>query len=429
MIATTIFLLLGTLALSIPVAASLGVLAFALMWFFAPVPLDLMIGEVSWQSMSSESLVAIPFFILLGEILLRAGIAERMYAALVQWLSWLPGGTMHANIGACALFAASSGSSVATAATIGTVSASEIEKHGYDPRLFLGSLAAGGTLGILIPPSVAMIVYGALTETSIPRLYMAGMLPGVVLAVSFMLLIAGICLLWPTAGGRPVATTWARRLRVLPDLIPPLLIFGLVVLTIYAGIATPTEAAAFGVVGALGLAGMHRRLTITMLADAFEGTMRTTAMVTAIIMTALLLNFVMTFLGISRQIVDVVLALDLSPTMLMVAIVLFYLVLGCFMEGFSILLVTVPIIVPIVVSLGYDSIWFGIVLTLLLEAALITPPIGMNLYVVHGVRKGGSLNDVIVGSLPFVAVIFLMILILIAFPGLALWLPSIAFDS
>ena len=429
MIATTIFLLLGTLALSIPVAASLGVLAFALMWFFAPVPLDLMIGEVSWQSMSSESLVAIPFFILLGEILLRAGIAERMYAALVQWLSWLPGGTMHANIGACALFAASSGSSVATAATIGTVSASEIEKHGYDPRLFLGSLAAGGTLGILIPPSVAMIVYGALTETSIPRLYMAGMLPGVVLAVLFMLLIAGICLLWPAAGGKPVATTWARRMRVLPDLIPPLLIFGLVVLTIYAGIATPTEAAAFGVVGALGLAAMHRRLTITMLADAFEGTMRTTAMVTAIIMTALLLNFVMTFLGISRQIVDVVLALDLSPTMLMVAIVLFYLVLGCFMEGFSILLVTVPIIVPIVVSLGYDSIWFGIVLTLLLEAALITPPIGMNLYVVHGVRKGGSLNDVIVGSLPFVAIIFLMILILIVFPGLALWLPSIAFDS
>ncbi|MBZ0163596.1 MAG: TRAP transporter large permease subunit [Notoacmeibacter sp.] len=429
MIATTVLMLLGTLALSISVAASLGVLAFLLMWVFTPVPLDLMIGEVGWQSMSSDTLVAIPFFILLGEILLRAGIAERMYAALVEWLSWLPGGTIHANIGACALFAASSGSSVATAATIGTVSAPEIEKHGYSPRLFLGSLAAGGTLGILIPPSVSLIVYGALTETSIPRLYMAGMLPGIVLAGLFMLLIAGVCIVRPSAGGRPVETSWSRRLRAVPDLFPPLFIFGLVVVTIYVGIATPTEAAAFGVVGALGLAASHRRLTVAMLTDAIEGTMRTTAMVTAIIMTALLLNFVMTFLGISRQIVDIVVALDLSPTFLMIAIVIFYLVLGCFMEGFSILLVTVPIIVPIVVSLGYDSIWFGIVLTLLLEAALITPPIGMNLYVVQGVRKNGPLSDVIVGSIPFAAVIFLMILILMAFPELALWLPSIAFDS
>ncbi len=429
MIASTIILLLGTLALSVSVAASLGVLAYALIWFFTDVPLDRMIGEIAWQSMSSETLVAIPFFILLGEILLRAGIAERMYAALVEWLSWLPGGTMHANIGACALFAASSGSSVATAATIGTVSAPEIEKHGYSPRLFLGSLAAGGTLGILIPPSVSLIVYGALTETSIPRLYMAGMLPGIVLAVLFMALIAGSCLIRPKAGGTPIKTTWARRIRAVPDLFPPLLIFALVVITIYVGIATPTEAAAFGVVGALGLAATHKKLTVSMLGEAIEGTMRTTAMVTAIIMTALILNFVMTFLGISRQIVDVVVSLDLSPVLLMLAIVVFYLVLGCFMEGFSILLVTVPIIVPIVTSLGYDPIWFGIVLTLLLEAALITPPIGMNLYVVQGVRGDGPLSDVILGSIPFVTVIFVMILILLVFPDLALWLPSLAFES
>lgn len=428
MITATISVLLGTLALSVPVAASLAVVAFVLMWFFTSAPLGTMVGEVSWQSMSSDTLVAIPFFILLGEILLRAGIAERMYAALVEWLSWLPGGTMHANIGACALFAASSGSSVATAATIGTVSVPEIEKHGYSTRLFLGSLTAGGTLGILIPPSVSFIVYGALTETSIPRLYMAGMLPGIVLAALFMLLIAGVCIARPAAGGKPIETSWARRVRTIPDLFPPLFIFALVVLTIYAGIATPTEAAAFGVMGALGLAALHGRVTVAMLTDAIEGTMRTTAMVTAIIMTALLLNFVMTFLGISRQIVDIVVALDLSPTVLMMAIVAFYLVLGCFMEGFSILLVTVPIIVPIVVSLGYDPIWFGVVLTLLLEAALITPPIGMNLYVVQGVRKEGPLSDVIVGSIPFVGIIFLMILILMAFPQLALWLPSIAFN-
>jgi len=236
MITATISVLLGTLALSVPVAASLAVVAFVLMWFFTSAPLGTMVGEVSWQSMSSDTLVAIPFFILLGEILLRAGIAERMYAALVEWLSWLPGGTMHANIGACALFAASSGSSVATAATIGTVSVPEIEKHGYSTRLFLGSLTAGGTLGILIPPSVSFIVYGALTETSIPRLYMAGMLPGIVLAALFMLLIAGVCIARPAAGGKPIETSWARRVRTIPDLFPPLFIFALVVLTIYAGI-------------------------------------------------------------------------------------------------------------------------------------------------------------------------------------------------
>jgi tripartite ATP-independent transporter DctM subunit len=379
--------------------------------------------------MSSDTLVTIPFFILLGELLLRAGIAEKMYAALVEWLSWLPGGTMQANIGACALFAASSGSSVATAATIGTVSIPEIGRRGYDPRLFLGTLTAGGTLGILIPPSVALIVYGVLTETSIPRLYLAGIIPGLGLALLFMLFIAGVCLARPEAGGVPVTTSWARRLRLLPDLAPPIFIFGIVVVTIYAGVATPTEAAAFGVVAALGLAAQHGRLTIAMLSEAIEGTMRTTAMVTAIILTAMLLNFVMTFLGISREIVGTVLRLELSPLMLMFAIVVFYLVLGCFMEGFSIVLVTVPIIAPIVVSLGYDPIWFGIVLTLLLEVALITPPVGVNLYVIQGVRPGGPFGDVIMGSLPFVAVILVMIALLIAFPQIALWLPSTMYKS
>lgn len=374
MISITIFLLLGLLAMSISVAVSLGLLAGILAKLYTAVPLERMIGEMAWQSLSSESLVAIPFFILLGEILLRSGIAERMYAALVQWLSWLPGGTMHANIGACSLFAASSGSSVATAATIGTVSLPEIEKRGYNERLFLGTLAAGGTLGILIPPSVALIIYGVLTETSIPRLYLAGMIPGVVLALLFMIFIAAVSLVWKGAGGHRIETSWHLRNRALPDLVPPLFIFSVVVLTIYAGIATPTEAAAFGVVAALGLAFGKGRLSINMLQEAIEGTMRTTAMVVAIILTALLLNFVLTFLGISEAITDSVVDLNLRPVMFMLVIVAFYLVLGCFMEGFSIVLITVPIIVPLVTAMGFDPIWFGIVLTLLLEAALITPP-------------------------------------------------------
>lgn len=427
MILTTIILLLVVLALSVSVTAGLAILAAVLTKLYTVVPLERMIGEVAWQAMNSDSLVAIPFFILLGEIMLRSGIAEKMYAALVEWLSWLPGGTMHANIGACSLFAATSGSSVATAATIGTVSMPEIKKRGYNERLFLGTLAAGGTLGILIPPSVALILYGVLTETSIPRLYMAGMIPGVVLALLFMAFIAGYSILVPAAGGQKVMTSWSRRFWVLPDLLPPLFIFCVVVLTIYAGIATPTEAAAFGVVAALGLTLARGKLSFEMLKSALEGTMRTTAMVVAIILTALLLNFVLTFLGISAAIVSSVSGLDLNPVTFMLAIVAFYLVLGCFMEGFSIMLITVPIIAPLVVAMGYDPVWFGIVLTLLLEAALITPPIGVNLYVVQGVRKDGSIMDVIIGATPFVAIIFAMILLLMAVPGIALWLPDTVF--
>ena len=424
MIAFTLILLLTLLALSVSVTAALGILSFSLAIFFTPIPLDRMLGDVAWQSMASETLVAIPFFVLLGEILVRSGVAERMYAALVEWLSWLPGGTMHANIGACALFAATSGSSVATAATIGTVSIPEIKRQGYGERLFLGSLAAGGTLGILIPPSIIFIIYGVLTETSIPRLYLAGMIPGVTLELLFMITIAGICLWQPAMGGKPHVTNWSRRISLLPDLVPPILIFAAVVLTIYIGIATPTEAAAFGVVAALALAARVKRLNLSMLKEVTEGTMRTTAMVVAIILTSTILNFVLTFLGISKAITAFVIGLEISPIGLMLILIVFYLILGCFLEGMSIMLITVPIIVPLVVAAGYDTIWFGVIMTLLLEAALITPPIGVNLFVVQSVRGRGPLVDVMIGAAPFVGTIFVMILLLIAFPGLALWLPN-----
>ncbi|WP_019169977.1 TRAP transporter large permease [Pseudaminobacter salicylatoxidans] len=428
MITFGLILLLALLALSVSVTAALGLLSFSLAIFFTPIPLDRMLGDVAWQSMASESLVAIPFFVLLGEVMVRSGLAERMYAALVEWLSWLPGGTMHANIGACALFAATSGSSVATAATIGTVSIPEIKRRGYGERLFLGSLAAGGTLGILIPPSIILIIYGVLTDTSIPRLYLAGTIPGLALAAMFMLTIVVACWLRPSMAGTPPVTNWSRRIGVLPDLLPPLFIFGLVVLTIYAGIATPTEAAAFGVVGALGLALRAGTLKLKMLQAVVEGTMRTTAMVVAIVLTSTILNFVLTFLGISKSITGFIHGLDIGPLTLMLILVVFYLVLGCFLEGMSIMLITVPIIVPVVVAAGYDTIWFGVVMTLLLEAALITPPVGVNLFVVQSVRGRGSLADVMIGAAPFVLTIMLMIGLLLAFPGIALWLPSWAYQ-
>ena len=220
------------------------------------LPLSLAMGEIAWGTSNNFLLVAIPFFVLLGEILLRSGMAERMYNALVLWVPWLPGGLMHSNIAACAMFAATSGSSVATAATIGTVALGEVEKRGYSERLFLGTIAAGGTLGILIPPSINMIVYGVLTDTSIPKLYLAGFIPGIILASLFSLTVLIICLIRPQLGGKPTSASWAQRIAALPDLLPPLIIFLAVIGSIYAGWATATESAALGV----HRGARHRRL-------------------------------------------------------------------------------------------------------------------------------------------------------------------------
>ena len=425
MLGTTLTVLLVLIALSVPIAAVLGVLALALGQFFSVMPLHLALGDVMWENGIEFLLIAIPLFILMGEILLRSGIAERMYGALAQWLSWLPGGLMHSNVGSCALFAATSGSSVATAATIGTVALPEVDRHRYNERLFVGTLAAGGTLGILIPPSINLIIYGLLTDTSVPQLYLAGFVPGLLLAVLFMATVVVACLFRRGWGGTPIETSWARRVRSLVHLLPPLGIFLVVVGSIYAGLATPTEAASLGVVASLGLAALTRSLSIEMLRRAVEGTMRTTAMVMLIILAAIFLNFVLAAIGLTQALSQFVLELGLTPMQTLLVVIAFYLVLGCFMETLSMLLTTTPLIVPIIVSLGFDPVWFGILMMVMLETALITPPIGVNLYVVQGVRGRGSMNDVITGTLPFVATMFVMIALLVLFPGLALWLPEI----
>ncbi len=411
-------------AAAVPVAAVLGILSLALDEIFLDGRRSLMIGDFIWVQSNEYILVAIPMFILLGEIMLRAGIAVRMYNAVIQWLSWLPGGLMHANIGTSAIFAASSGSSVATAATVGTVSYPEIEKRQYNERLFLGSLAAGGTLGILIPPSIILILYGLLTDSSVPELYLAGIIPGLILAVIFILVILVSCLYRKDWGGTKVETSWSARIRCLPDLIPPLLLFIAVVGSIYAGVATPTEAASVGVVLALIIAAINRSLSVSMLRDAFEGTMRTSAMIMLIILAAIFLNFILGFLGVTKAILEAISVLGLSPMETMLMIIGFYIVLGMFMETFSMMLTTVPVVFPIVIEMGFDPIWFGILITVLMETALITPPIGVNLYVVHGIRsRGGNFNDVSIGALPFVIAMFIMVALLLIYPQLAVWLP------
>ncbi|NNM74036.1 TRAP transporter large permease subunit [Enterovirga aerilata] len=425
MLGTTLLILIVLLALAIPVAAALGVLGLILERLYSTMPLSLAMGEVAWSAGRDFLLVSIPMFILLGEILLRSGVAERMYAALATWLSWLPGGLMHSNVGACAVFAATSGSSVATAATVGTVALPLVRTHGYNERLFLGTLAAGGTLGILIPPSINMIIYAVLTDTSIPKLYLAGIIPGLGLAGLFMVIVAIACMIRPEWGGTRIRASWGERLASLPHLLPPLFIFLVVVGSIYAGLATPTEAASLGVVAALVLAAFYRRLSLAMLVEVFENTMRTTAMIMLIIVAAYFLNFVITGIGLTSLITGAVASLGLSKWGMLVAMVVFYLVLGCFMETLSMMITTIPIIAPVMVALGFDPIWLGIIIVILIEAALITPPVGLNLYVVQSLRSGGSLNDVIAGSLPFVIAMIALIVLLAIFPGLALWLPSL----
>lgn len=425
MIAMALLTLLGLMALAIPVAASMGVLGLVLGHFYSFLPVSKVAGEIAWTSSNEFLLVSLPLFVMLGELLLRSGLAERMYEALGRWLSWLPGGLMHSNVAACALFAATSGSSVATAATVGTVALPQAKRFGYNERLFLGSLAAGGTLGILIPPSINMIVYAVLTNTSVPRLYLAGILPGLLLALGFMGVIALACLLKPTWGGQRVRATLASCLAGLVHLVPPVGVFLVVVGSIYAGIATPTEAASLGVVAGLALAAWNRSLSLNMLKDVLLGTMRSTGMIMLIIVAAYFLNFVMSATGLTTRLTDSIQGLGLSQWEMLLAVVIFYLVLGCFMETLSMMITTVPVLAPVMQAMGFDMVWFGIVVVVLVEVALITPPVGLNLFVVHNLRKSGSMNDVIVGVLPFLAAMAVLLLLLAAFPGLALWLPSV----
>lgn len=424
MIATALTLLILLVGLSIPVGAALGVLGLTLDPLFSMLPLSRALGEISWNSNNEFLLVAIPLFILLGEILLRAGLAEKMYQSMSLWLSWLPGGLMHANIGASTLFSATSGSSVATSATVGTVAIPQIKKHGYNESLFLGSLAAGGTLGILIPPSINLVLYGVLTNSSVPKLYLAGIIPGFLLAGLFILTIISACVLKPEWGGKKIHASWQERMRSLVNLLPPLGIFFLVVGSIYAGLATPTEAAALGVFGALVLAACYGRLSWGMMREAVEGTMRSTAMIMLIVIAAGFLNFVMSATGLTNAITDFIGGLGLSPGWMLLVLVIFYLVLGCFMETLSMMITTIPIVAPVMVGLGFDPIWLGILIIILVEAALITPPVGMNLFVVQSLRKSGSMNTVIIGALPFVAAMFLLLLLLAFFPQIAMWMPT-----
>ncbi len=407
------------------VGAVLIFLSLAINALWLPMDITSALGITGWETLTNYILIPIPLFILLGELMLQSGTANKMYSALAPWLNFLPGGLMHTNIVTCALFAATSGSSVATAATVGTVALPQVKKRGYNERLFLGTLAAGGTLGILIPPSINMIVYGALTNTSIPKLYLAGMVPGILLAGVFMLTVVVACLIKPGWGGDKIAANWEMRVKGLPHLLPPLGLFVVVVGSIYAGIATPTEASALGIMVVLAITAKERVLKKDMLHRAFERTMKATAMIMFLLIGAYFLNFALGILGFVQELTRVVENLPFSSVVVLAIIIAIYIVLGCVLDGISLIVLTVPVIAPISVDLGYDPVWFGVIIMLVVEAGMITPPIGINCYVVQGIREGGSLNDVFIGILPFLIAILLVIALLVAFPQIALWLPNL----
>jgi len=416
------------------VASALGLIGMALMYLFSDRPLWDMLGQIAWNVNSSSILVAIPLFVMMGEILIYSRLSERLYQVLSHWLAPLPGGILHSNIAFCAVFGAISGSSAACAATVGAVALPAFRKRNYNERLVIGSLAAGGTLDILIPPSISMIIYGVLAEESIGRLYLAGFVPGFLLAGIFMLIIWVAAKIWPSVAPREVAPSWRVRFLGLLSLLPVLALMFIVLGTIYLGIATPTEAAAFGVVASLVLAGLARDVSISMLKKVMVTTVQASSMIMLIVTAAFIMSFALAILGVPAQLTQLVSGWNLTPGTFVLVLVVFYLILGTFMEALSMMVTTMPILVPVLKSMNVDLVWFGIIMVILLEAALVSPPEGLNLYIIQGIRKSvsdeaglkaGTMIDLWIGVLPFMAGMAICIALLLFFPGIALWLPDL----
>lgn len=416
---------LAVLLLGVPVAVTLAGAGLAGGIAIIGAPMIQSLGSVVWGVQNENSLTAIPLFILLGELLLRTGLADRMYGSLALWVGRLPGGLMHTNITACALFAATCGSSVATAATVGTVALPTMRERGYPMGPALGSLAAGGTLGILIPPSVAMLVYGSITNNSVGKLFIAGVIPGIALTVVFMLWIF-IDSMWRAQTARaeqPVPLS--AKIRESWHLVPPFLIFGVVMGSIYTGLATPTESAALGVLMAIGLAATFGSMSWHSLNRAFRSTASLTGMISLIIAAAFILNVTLNALDVPQMLSRAVIALGATPTTFILVLIVFYVILGMFLEVLSMQVTTIPIVYPIAMALGIDPIWFGVFIVLMSEIALITPPVGMNLYVVQGIRgDGGPIGDVINGIWPYVVILILFTLLMWFVPEIVTWLPQ-----
>lgn len=384
---------------------------------------NLLAGSM-YDSLNSWSLAALPMFILMGEILHYSSISNKLFNGLVPWLSHVPGRLLHINVAACSLFAAVSGSSAATTATVGKITLEELKHRGYSKSLALGSLAGSGTLGFLIPPSIIMIIYGVLADVSIGRLFIAGILPGLLLATAYSVYI----MLVASLDKRVVPSskehfTWQERLGSLKELFPVLLLITVVIGSIYAGIATPTEAAALGVVFSLILALYFKSLSFAIMKIALANTIKTTVMISFIIAGAGFLSQVVAFLGIARALSEFIASLGLTPLMLIVVVALMYIVLGMMLDGISMVVMTLPIVLPIVTLAGFDALWFGIFLVFMVEMSQVTPPVGFSLFVIQSI-SGESIGYIVKATFPFFLIMILITAMVTFFPEIVFYLPN-----
>ena len=383
-----------------------------------------MLKMVPFEACSSYTLSVIPLFVLMGYFAFYSGLSQDLFNVFYRWLGFVPGGLAIASIGGCAGFASICGASPATAATMGTIVIPEMRKYKYDMGLATGSVAAGGTLGILIPPSVGFILYGVITENSIRKLFIAGIVPGFLLAGLFMLTIYIIAKRNPEKAPAGPKFTLKEKLEALKGVWGIVMLFVGVIGGMMFGLFTPTEAAAIGAFGALLFMILRGQFTFKNLRNCLYDTGRTTAMVFIIMIGAFIFGYFLAITRIPATLTEVISALPLSPTVIMIGIVALYLVLGCIMDAIGMILLTIPIFYPVVIALGFDPIWFGVLVVVIMEQALITPPVGLNVYIIHGVAKDVPLETIFKGVLPFWFVMLLFMAILFIFPDIALFLPS-----
>ncbi|QHE87356.1 TRAP transporter large permease [Hydrogenophaga sp. BPS33] len=408
------------------VGAALGLLGLLAGFGLSDRPFWNSIGDMLWAPSNNFVLVSVPLFLLMGEVMLRAGISEKLYRTLNIWMGRMPGGMLHTNIASCSVFSAIAGSSVATAATMGSVALPYFEKSRYSPKMVLGSLAAGGALGNLIPPGITFIIYGLITETSVGDLYLAAVGPSllVILLFTAVILIHSRNKSYEDTDEKQ-RVDWRHRIASLADLLPTVILIALVLGSIYAGWATPTESAALGVAGAVVISLVDRKLKWSMMMDSMRATARTTSMIALILYGAYFLNYILSSLGVPQMLAKFLTELPLPGWGVMLIIICFYLAMGTFMEGMAMVITTIPLIFPVVVALGYDPIWFGVVITMLVEIAMISPPDGTVLYVLQGMRRqAGPITDVFSGVMPFMLVYILAVCLLLVFPDIAMWLVT-----
>lgn len=412
---TTLVMLLGA---GVWVGFSLMGVGLVSLSVFRDMPVGTFLAFDLWNSLNSPELVALPLFILMGEILYHTRLSESVFRGLAPWIGGVPGRLLHVNVVGCTLFAAVSGSSAATTATIGRMTLSELKARGYDEDLAMGSLCGAGTLGFLIPPSIILILYGVLSETSIIELFIAGIVPGALLALAYMTYIAVRVALKPSLVPDEVsASSWGDRLRAVTELGPIFGLIGVILGSMYAGIASPSEAAVIGVAGALVIAALQRSLSRETLVTAFLGAIKTCSMIALIVAGALFLSKAMAFLGLPQTIAGMIAGLELSPMALIFLLMLFYILLGCVIDGLSAIVMTLALVLPLITGAGFDKVWFGIFLVIVVEMSQITPPVGFNLFVVQGLTKA-PISRIAKASLPFFLIMVTMVIVITLFPGL-----------